>query len=759
MPTATFQTMKNLPPAIVPMMLLLMMLMTTMMVMMVTNVYILALGRNNLTSDNASVRRSDHVKARRLVKRSHAASLDRPNILFLISDQQRYDTIRHVQDRLAHYDGHFKIDTPNLDRLLKSGAHFTNAYAQCAVCAPARASLRTGCTIERTGIQSNQLITQYGDGQWFADRVGEAVTLDHVLVEEYGYVSEYYGKWHLPEVWARARPGDANPPDSAKGSGVINFNDYSYGTGEFFFNPDSEAAKLHRYLDHFESLGEISKTVQKGQVVDKFTKYPYYPAALDQSLDERIRNKDDVAVAMGNFSLGGEYTSSFLFGDVSNKALGRLVAQERPWLLTLSFQSPHPPMIPAWDQLEKYWQHREHIIVPNNTNNDGHMNNSAYATAPFADAMDEDRLQEWAALYYALIEEIDQQVGKILETLGSDANKTLIVFTSDHGELLGAHSKKGKNVFYEEASHIPLIFSFPGVIPSGKTVDEVVSHLDVFATILDYVGATASDRSDGRSLRPLIENLEVNRRFDEDMIVSEWDYRTPRQDNPEELDRRLDDRPCYLIRKGNYKLMMQKLATSKRLDMMFDLKQDPFEISNLLGKNATTADDLVVAKAEHMRCLLLDWMTRLDGSVGYYSNPDANYGEGMGDITEIRNRQMWKTLGFWVSDTVLTFGRLSWNGHRFVRHEYVYVGTRTKEPVEITSISVMGADASLFRIDKTALDIAHMECHSIKITYTSRSSDQDNKDLVAYIVLTARGYSDKVIHLHVPTNGNNDEVK
>ena len=127
---------------------------------------------------------------------------------------------------------------------------------------------------------------------------------------------------------------------------------------------------------------------------------------------------------------------------------------------------------------------------------------------------------------------------------------------------------------------------------------------------------------------------------------------------------------------------MQKLAASQRLDMMFDLDEDPYELNNLVGLNGMTAANSTIIQAEHMRCLLLDWMTRLDGSVGYYSDPAANYGQGKGDISEIRDRQSWTAIGFWTSasDTgVMEMGKVSWTGDAYVRHDWLYMGTRISE--------------------------------------------------------------------------------
>ena len=186
----------------------------------------------------------------------------RPNVLMIVADQMRYDMIRYVQDTLPQYNDRLKISTPNLDKLLQSGAYFETSYTQCAVCAPARATLRTGTTIERHGVQHNDLTRDENlyyyettttdediDGNvdiddqeeqifddvevggagsdenqtqpppsstspqqqepfssssklafQFSDRVNSVKTIDHLLVQSEGYVSEYYGKLHLPRA-------------------------------------------------------------------------------------------------------------------------------------------------------------------------------------------------------------------------------------------------------------------------------------------------------------------------------------------------------------------------------------------------------------------------------------------------------------------------------------------------------------------------------------------------------------------------------
>lgn len=116
----------------------------------------------------------------------------KPNLLYIIDDQHRYDVLRRVQDELPDYENKIKVRTPNLDRLSWKGAYFRQAYCQSPVCAPARGTLRTGCTIERNGIQANDLVKQntYQKIKVFETKINNSTAIDQVLAEN-GYNVEY----------------------------------------------------------------------------------------------------------------------------------------------------------------------------------------------------------------------------------------------------------------------------------------------------------------------------------------------------------------------------------------------------------------------------------------------------------------------------------------------------------------------------------------------------------------------------------------
>ena len=426
----------------------------------------------------------------------------RPNVLIIMTDQQRYDAISYVQNNELRdlYDGYTKIRTPNIDRLIENGVYFKNAYTQCPVCAPSRTSFRTGCTIERTGVQHNDLAKEYyNSGPIFRQRVESLTSLDHILVEELNYTNEYYGKFHMPEpvlmskqrsfefVVQQGKEGkdvddDENDKDNDKGkdkdndndnddgSGtsdgwtwseiegapLIRYNDYDYSSQRFYFKFDAASKKVRRHLEYFDGQGLISKDiVSDGEQIDTYTRYPYIPIGVDRRVDfpsgtpltasegfESVERSQSNVV--GLYALSESYTPSFFVGDVAVKALERLVSKDddQPWFLTASFHSPHPPMVPSWRHLQYYWDRRNDIRLPPNM--DDPMINSAYRTITeqIPAYSDPEKVKEWTAAYYGLVEECDEWIGSLLDTLvdgnggdmgGDDWGNTLIVFTSDHG--------------------------------------------------------------------------------------------------------------------------------------------------------------------------------------------------------------------------------------------------------------------------------------------------------------------------------------
>jgi arylsulfatase A-like enzyme len=197
--------------------------------------------------------------------------------------------------------------------------------------------------------------------------------------------------------------------------------------------------------------------------------------------------------------------------------------------------------------------------------------------------------------YYGLIREVDDWVGALLDKLdelGLTEN-TLVVFMSDHGEMLGAHGMREKNIFYEESLRVPLMIRFPGRIAAGVEVDEPVSLVDVYATILDYLEVEAGP-CDGKTLRRFIEPHE---RAEEPFACAEWHWRK-------------DTEPNVMVRTDRWKLFIPNTPTSTVLDALYDLDQDPHEVNNLLGTNPDAPS--YAEQAEHLKGLMLSWLEEVN---------------------------------------------------------------------------------------------------------------------------------------------------
>lgn len=331
-------------------------------------------------------------------------------------------------------------------------------------------------------------------------------------------------------------------------------------------------------------------------------------------------------------------------------------------------------------------------------------------------------------MYYALVEEVDHYVGLLMDKLeeGGVLNRTMIIFTSDHGEMLGSHGMNGKSKFYEEASRVPLIVSNPSQFPPstvGTVIKVPVSHLDVHATILDYANAREYDVGDGTSLRRFIEKTSYNQLFDEAVVVMEGNFnRVPI--NSTTLSGSMGNRPALMVRKGSFKLMLPRRSRSIIPDMMFDLSKDPGEVMNILQDPAARRrypKSVIIGKAEHLKVLLLEFLQRHDGEGNYYASPRYHLA-GRGDMTEIRLRRTWDTVDYWQSDQRLVFGMPSLVGAEYLRNEYLYVGT-TKSNLRISGIKVKGPHAAYFRVTSAVrYHLSRNQYLRIQVSFRSSAS-------------------------------------
>ncbi len=485
---------------------------------------------------------------------------DKPNLLFLMTDQQRFDALS--------YAGNDTLHTPNMDRLCTEGVWFKNAHTQCAVCVPARAAMLTGHTVENTKVISNKLAYVPED-----TGVMPMKTYDEILGEN-GYACEYYGKWHAPVF--RARVYD-NPVTAA------GIHKTELGLG-----------KKATYVNYLDSRYP-DRPLKAEEFMDTLTDRPYVPDPIDRRFDLKQKGQD-THIKVGQSDIHGvttipaKYHIPAFEGGKTIEALERL--KDGPFSLTCSFHHPHPPYLAAEKYAKMY--PADKMVAPVSIND-------AMADSPYRNMKkntnekysDPKMIQYFTSEYYALVKEVDDWVGHILDKLDELelADNTLVIFVSDHGEMLGNHGMRGKFCFYEESSHVPMMIRFPGRIKPKTKVAAPVSNMDLFATILDYL-KMPDHPCDGASLRGLIEGTTNE---DDAYVVTEW-----LSD--------LQGKPAHMVLKGDWKLMRPHDSAKKVKTALYNLNDDPHELRNLLASEADS--ERTMAKAAELEACFQAWMKR-----------------------------------------------------------------------------------------------------------------------------------------------------
>ncbi len=234
--------------------------------------------------------------------------------------------------------------------------------------------------------------------------------------------------------------------------------------------------------------------------------------------------------------------------DIVCEELEALTSTETPFFMAVSFQAPHAPCSPP--ELDK--QRYDHSVIdyPPNTQPDSWFQNANW-NADYG-------VEEFRKRYFGEISHLDAAFGRILDTLQKTglAENTVVIFTSDHGDMAGCHGRFGKGVMFDESVRVPLLVRLPEIKP--RTVDSLASTVDLFSTILEMAGVEAQPDSEGRSLLPCI-NGQSHATTD---VFIEYDH------------------DCLV--RGDLKLVTKRNESD--ITHCFDLANDPYELNNLAAK-------------------------------------------------------------------------------------------------------------------------------------------------------------------------------
>lgn len=382
----------------------------------------------------------------------------RPNILLIMTDQMRGDCMGVA--------GHPDVKTPYLDSLAVNGVYYPNAYSACPTCVPARAILHTGLDQRHTG--------RVG----YEDRVdwNYATTMAGELTKA-GYQSQCCGKMHV------------HPLRNNLG----------------FENVDLHDGYLHEYRYPDVAYGENQL------VADDY--FHWLKNELGADADVTDSGLDCNGWVVRPWPYAEKYHPTNWVADRSIDFLRRRDPR-RPFFLMASFVRPHAPFDPPQYYLDLY---QNKALRPPVTGDwdDLEMQKKIGArynspTGPADPAL----IHEMQAGYYGCITHLDHQIGRLLMALVEHrlADNTVILFCSDHGELLGDHALIQKGKPYQGSVRIPMILSGPARLigEQGRVDDSLVELRDVMPTLLDFAGAPIPAGLDGQSIRCGIDRTALH---------------------------------------------------------------------------------------------------------------------------------------------------------------------------------------------------------------------------------------------------------
>ncbi len=455
----------------------------------------------------------------------------KPNILFILTDQQRHDS-------LAAY-GNDWIETPNLNALAERSFVFDNAYVTQPVCTPSRASILTGLYPQTTGLIGNGITLDEN-----TKTIAEMISDD--------YLCAYYGKWHL---------GDDVIPQHGFEE-WLSIEDWHGASGV-------TSRKEHRLkeADYNVWLRENGVEPPRGTSYERWVASAKLPEEATQ------------AGYLGNEA------SRFLREHADSQHGGR------PFMLFTCFFEPHPPYTGPLNDLYDpaslpvgpgFLQHPDSGSLVNRLRAEhylsGGLNPLGVEGGDFHDTTSEEGWRKLRAQYFANVTLVDRNVGRILQALeeSGQADNTIIVFTSEHGEMAGDHGMLEKRTMYEEATSVPLMVYVPWLNEGPKRIEGSVGLVDLVPTLLDLVGDPIPDHIEGKSL---LRVLDGEKTLGDNDVFLQWNGYGDRNLGSPAINRMVTAPWRSVVSGDRWKL---NLSAADQCEL-YDLNTDPYEMQNLFN--------------------------------------------------------------------------------------------------------------------------------------------------------------------------------
>ena len=484
----------------------------------------------------------------------------RPNVLLITTDQQRYDTLGVT--------GNAHIRTPNIDRLATRGTLFERAYIQNPVCIPSRACIQTGRYVHQHGVEymENEVEQTPGLPPW------EPTFMERLQGD--GYATAAFGKIHML------------PPRGL----------------------DEMQLTLGKGARWTEAEGSPLGPAQLGPVYAEWLERKRPGAYESIYAQRRLPEYREQATAVINTLAAEEYVDYWI-AESTCAYLERpdVATAEQPFFAWCGFCGPHGPFDPP----EPYASLYDPAQIPAPPLLHARQRNTPQSDLPsrFDQAGGEDLARKIVSYYWAMVTFIDDMVGKIMDVLTRRGllDNTLVIFTSDHGEMLGDFGQMGKGNFTEQVIRVPTIVVPPGDEPHGRVqphrVDSLVELIDFAPTILDYAGVSQTEAQPGISLRNQLLPSEGSSRSSlptKDAVLCEY------VSNDRQLRRK-----C--LRTDRYKYVFSGIDQPVEF---YDLQEDPQELVNV------AADPAYREEVQRHAALLLDRLMQTE-QTAWNGDPDA----------------------------------------------------------------------------------------------------------------------------------------
>lgn len=437
----------------------------------------------------------------------------RDNLLFIMTDEMKWDVMGVA--------GHPMVKTPNLDKLAAQGTYYKTAYTVAPICSPSRRSFFTSRYPHVHGVIDNSKQALANDGE---------VDLQTILKHE-GYNTALSGKLHFYPEW----------------------HDWNF---DHFWARSSEGPNREEsYRQYMQAKhGNDAFKPVKGSVL--------YP-------------KDPLGHDLGQYQFAKEDFETYWLTD---KALTYLTQQQKkkaakPFFLFLSYNEPHSPYRATEPYASMYDPKTVSVpVIPEHAKTERQQALADKNKGKSRHLIDDEQMmRDLTAQYLGHITNVDDNVGRILDYLDHSglADNTIVVFSADHGNMLGEHGKWFKGVMHEGSSRIPLIIragkntQYAKVMNRGKVVEQIVESIDVMPTLLEMLNINRPAGMQGQSLLPLTAGKVVN-----------WKNSA------------FSQRSDYMLRQDNFKLIMPVKSGKRGQLELYDLANDPLEYNNLATEPA-----------------------------------------------------------------------------------------------------------------------------------------------------------------------------